>query len=116
MPCNPCDKPQDLKGVIKDTLRCVSENPDENYETLHFTEVDTEVGNKTRRCLLIRFTIDNSVHTRLRNTLLQQPDTFTSSGRPDIISNDDAPWLEPPLTPTILTDHMEEPLMNRTLA
>ncbi len=48
--------------------------------------------------------------------LLQQPDTFTYVGRPYIISNDDAPWLEPPFTPTNLTDHMEEPLLNRKLA
>jgi len=116
MICNPCDKPQDLKGVIKDILRCVYENPDENYDTFHFTEVDTEGGTNTWRCLLVGFTIDNSAHTRLRNTLFQQPDTFTSSDRPDIISNDDAPWFKPPLTLTNLTDHMEGPLLNRTLA
>jgi hypothetical protein len=115
MTCNPCDKPHDLKGVIKDILRCVCANPDEDYDTLHFTEVDTEGGNNTWRCILIRFTIGNPAHTRLRNTLLQHPDTLTSSGRPDIITYDDAPWFEPPFTPTNLTDHMEEPLHDRTL-
>jgi len=114
--CNPCDIPQDLKRVIEDIFRCVCENNDKNYGTLHFIEMDTERGNIIWRCLLIIFTVDNSAHTRLRNTLLQQPDTFTSAGRPDIISIDDAPWFEPPFTPINLIDHMEEPLLNRTLA
>ena len=78
--------------------------------------MDTEGGNNTWRCLLTRFTIDNSAHIRLRIILLHQPDTFTSSGRLGITCNDDAPWSEPPLTPTNLTDHTEEPLQDRTLA
>jgi len=47
MTCNPCDKPQNFKGVIKDILRSICANPDEDYDTLHFTEVDTEGGNNT---------------------------------------------------------------------
>jgi len=114
MTCNPCDKPHDLKGVIKDIMQCVCTQPDDAYDTLHFSEVDTEGGNNTWRCLFIRFSTDYPAHSSLRNILLLQPDNFTATLRSDSTGNDASLWFEPPFATAHLAEQMAIPLQDRT--
>jgi hypothetical protein len=39
--CNPCAGVADLKQICKDILRCVCTNPNDAYDILQFTIVDT---------------------------------------------------------------------------
>ncbi len=97
MTCNTCDNPHDLKGVIKDILQCLCAQSGDAYDTIHFSEVDTKVGNGTWRCLLIRIHTDDLAHNNLLSILLLQPDNFAAAVRSETTCNDASTWFEPPL-------------------
>jgi hypothetical protein len=109
MTCNPCSEVADLKAVYKDILHTVDPNSLLAYNTLKFTEIDTEGGKSTWRHLLIQTTVANASHRRLRNILLYQLDNFLSSGPPLNI----APWHEPPYNIHDLSANLPHPMEER---
>jgi hypothetical protein len=112
MTCNPCSRVHDIKEIVKDILYCVSNHPTEAYDQLQFTEVNLAGGEW--RNLLIRLRITSAAHARLHGVLLHQPDTFTSTARPDTEDSDISPWFEPPYNTPPPIGQLQLPADERT--